>query len=186
MKRRALADVAPQPWRNGGGSTRELLAWPDAAAWQVRVSVAAITRDGDFSAYPGVDRWFTVLNGDGVALDLPQDRVTLRRGSEPLHFAGEAAPACRLLGGATQDLNLMIRRGSGRGSMQRAVPGSALQGTARWRGLYAVEALTLDCDGTPQTLQADTLLWSDADLADWRLPADTAPAPAWWLLLEAA
>ena len=186
MKAVALRDVAAQPWRNGGGSTRELLAWPDPAAWQVRVSVAAIERDGDFSAYPGVDRWFTVLHGDGVALDLPDGRVTLGRGSDPLHFAGEAAPAFRLLGGATQDLNLMIRRGSGRGSMQRAVPGSALQGKARWRGLYAAATLTLDCDGTPQALQADTLLWSDADVADWRLPAGTAPAPAWWLLLEAA
>ena len=23
-----LADLAPQPWKNGGGTTRELLAWP--------------------------------------------------------------------------------------------------------------------------------------------------------------
>ena len=30
------ADVAPQAWRNGGGSTRELLAWPAGADWRLR------------------------------------------------------------------------------------------------------------------------------------------------------
>lgn len=29
----ALDTVPRQPWRNGGGSTRELLAWPDATDW---------------------------------------------------------------------------------------------------------------------------------------------------------
>ena len=47
-------DVAPTPWRNGGGRTRELLAWPHVADWKVRVSIADIDRDGPFSAFPGV------------------------------------------------------------------------------------------------------------------------------------
>jgi environmental stress-induced protein Ves len=38
--------VSAQPWRNGGGLTRELCTWPPGAAWQVRVSVADITRMG--------------------------------------------------------------------------------------------------------------------------------------------
>ena len=50
-------------WRNGGGRTRELLAWPDAADWKVRVSVADVESDGPFSAFPGVQRWFAVLEG---------------------------------------------------------------------------------------------------------------------------
>ena len=63
-----LADCPPQPWRNGGGVTRELLAWPQAADWRLRVSVADIERDGPFSPFPGVDRWFAVIEGDGVEL----------------------------------------------------------------------------------------------------------------------
>ena len=35
-------DVAPVPWRNGGGLTRELLAWPAAQDWAIRISVADI------------------------------------------------------------------------------------------------------------------------------------------------
>jgi uncharacterized protein len=116
-----LVDCPDLPWRNGGGRTRELLAWPSAADWQVRVSVAEIAADGPFSAYPDIDRWFAVLQGAGIVLTLPTGEVTLRVGDAPLAFAGEAAPACRLIGGATRDLNLMLRRGA--------------RGT--WRGLFA-------------------------------------------------
>mgnify|MGYP000415291841 CR=1 FL=1 len=45
----AVERMAPQPWRNGGGFTRELLAWPSADDWQLRISVAEIARDGAFS-----------------------------------------------------------------------------------------------------------------------------------------
>ena len=69
--------AAPQAWRNGGGVTRELLVWPNAEDWLVRLSVAEIERDGPFSAFAGVDRWFAVLSGagvllGGVALGLPR------------------------------------------------------------------------------------------------------------------
>ena len=57
----ALADVPPTAWKNGGGVTRELLAWPPGDDWQVRISVAEITADGPFSSFPGVARWFSVL-----------------------------------------------------------------------------------------------------------------------------
>jgi uncharacterized protein len=107
-----LADCAEQPWRNGGGRTRELLAWPSATGWQVRVSVASIEADGPFSPYPGVDRWFAVLSGAGVVLTLAQGETTLRPGGAAVAFAGEVAPACRLIDGPTQDLNLMLRRGA--------------------------------------------------------------------------
>lgn len=137
----SLAACAPQPWRNGGGTTRELLRWPEALAgdgamaagagapvapsaddWLVRVSVAEIARDGPFSPFPGVDRWFAVLAGAGVTLALPEGEVVRRPGDDALAFAGEAAPGCRLVDGATSDLNLMVRRVSG---AARAAAGTA-------------------------------------------------------------
>ena len=63
-------DMAPQPWKNGGGITRDQLAWPDAAHWQLRISVAEVARAGPFSAYPGIQRWFAVVQGAGVVLQL--------------------------------------------------------------------------------------------------------------------
>src|SRR6218665_1188986 len=61
-------DVAPQRWKNDGGWTRELLAWPHPADWALRISVADIEADGPFSAFEGVQRWFAVLAGAGVRL----------------------------------------------------------------------------------------------------------------------
>ena len=39
-----LDEIAPQPWRNGAGQTRELLRYPadDSVPWQCRISVADI------------------------------------------------------------------------------------------------------------------------------------------------
>ncbi len=182
MRQCRLQDAAAQPWRNGGGITHELLAWPVVDSWLLRVSVATIDRSGPFSAFPDVDRWFTVLEGPGVKLDLPEGEFTLRPGSAPAHFQGEAAPTCHLLGGATRDLNLMARRSAGRSDMSVAESGSELAGNWRWRGLYAADALTLDIHGVTHRLQAGTLAWSDAaEPALWR--RDTSPAAAWWLTL---
>jgi uncharacterized protein len=112
-----ISNVAVQPWRNGGGVTREFLAWPDRDNWTVRISVADIMHDGPFSSYPGVERWFAVLAGNGVRLTLPEGPRELTESSAPLRFDGGDAPACHLLNGPTRDFNLMI--GKGRASVER-------------------------------------------------------------------
>jgi environmental stress-induced protein Ves len=99
----SLDRVPEQPWRNGGGVTRELLAWPPGPDWQWRLSVAEITQDGPFSAFPGVVRWFAVLEGNGVVLHFADRRVRLDAQTAPLPFDGAAAPHCVLQGGATRD-----------------------------------------------------------------------------------
>ena len=176
----ALSDARPQPWRNGGGRTRELLVWPDAADWALRVSVAEIDRDGDFSAWPGIDRWFAVVRGAGVGLALPQGDLVLDGRSAPLAFAGEAAPGCRLIDGPTQDLNLMIRRDRGTGDLRRAHAGSRATGIADWRALYTADALTLEIDGATMPVPADTLLWVAHDEPiGWQVLDEGARA--WWL-----
>ena len=80
-------DVSPQPWKNGSGHTRELLAWPGSEGWQLRISVADIDADGPFSAWPGVERWLAVIEGTGV--DLQFGDVTRRcastAASRPTH-----------------------------------------------------------------------------------------------------
>jgi len=107
-----LNDVMPSPWRNGGGTTRELMAWPDAAAWQWRTSVAEVAQSGLFSSFVGVQRWFAVLDGDGVCLTVDDYLHMLTHGDPPLAFDGAAITSCELLGGATQDFNLMLKSGT--------------------------------------------------------------------------
>ena len=106
-----LNEVVPTPWRNGFGTTRELVAWPDSAAWQWRVSVAEVVQSGPFSSFAGVQRWFAVLDGDGVCLTIDGCQQRLCTTDEPLAFDGAALTSCQLLGGATQDLNLMVQAG---------------------------------------------------------------------------
>ncbi len=113
-----LHDVVPTPWRNGGGTTRELLAWPDASAWRWRASVAKVAQDGPFSGFAGVQRWFAVLEGDGVCLTVNGYLHMLSKSDGPLQFDGAAQTSCELLGGTTQDFNLMVQ-GSARARMLR-------------------------------------------------------------------
>ncbi len=174
--------VTPQRWRNGAGFTRELLAWPGAADWQLRISVADIDADAPFSAFPGVDRWFAVIEGAGVVLQLPGGAHTVSGDTAPLHFAGEAAPGCTLIDGPTRDLNLMARRGCGRATMQRAEAGTVFAPRGGLRALFVADAATLQIDGADaQQLQPLTLLWSDAAHGAWRLADQPTPPRAWWL-----
>jgi len=113
----ALKEVASTPWRNGGGVTRELLAWPDPHDWILRLSVAEVGRDGPFSRFPGVQRWFAVLAGGGVRLRVNGEACELTARAQPFRFDGGADTSCELLAGRTQDFNLMLRRGSA--SMRR-------------------------------------------------------------------
>lgn len=178
--------VAAQPWRNGGGQTRELLAWPDAADWLLRVSVADIERDGPFSAFPGVQRWFAVLQGAGVALALPGAPLELTPESPPCGFDGEDAPGCRLLAGPTRDLNLMSRRQHGEAQMRRASPLDPLPAGPTWRGLFTAGPATLLVGDTETALPAFTLAWSTQSTDAWRLAPAAAPARAWWLAFTRA
>jgi len=178
----SLADGAAQPWRNGGGVTQELLAWPHAD-WQLRISVARIDRSGPVSAYPGVERWFAVVQGEGVVLHLANRRLMLGAGSEPVRFEGAAAPACDLLDGPTQDLNLMVRSDAGRGAMRLARSGEDWVSTARLRAVFTLDLVTLQVDGSAAIdLPAGTLAWRDeAGQQVWRLKPGSAPIRAWWL-----
>jgi hypothetical protein len=172
------------PWKNGGGTTRDLLAWPDPAHWQLRVSVAAIERDGPFSDFAGIDRWFAVLDGVGVALQLGGERHEVRRGAPPLRFDGALAPMCRLLDGPTSDLNLMVRRDAGSGAMLDAPAGSHWTSGAEWRALVTADAAQLIIDGR---LAAGThgtaLIWSArAARQRWQMrPRHGHAARGWWI-----
>lgn len=167
MRRIARDAVPPQPWKNGGGTTRELLVWPPDAGpdgWSLRLSLATIDHDGPFSPFPGLERHFVVVDGAGVSLAWPTGSRWVCRGDRPLVFDGADAPDARLIDGTTEDLNLMLRRVHGRGALVPALAGLPWRSDAPWRGLYAADTLTLQRAGAPaEALPAHTLCWTDAD-----------------------
>lgn len=176
-------DVASVPWRNGGGLTRELLAWPSPQDWRCRLSVADVARDGPFSAYPGVVRHFVVLEGDGVALDFAGRRVEQRPGGAPLVFDGASAPGCRLLGGPVRDLNLMSR--GGRGALL-AVDGAWQPPRHGLAGLFTRVSGTWRAGADTRALTAQTLLTANpADGVPWTFEPDSPSVlPGWWFSHE--
>ena len=177
-----VEDVPRQRWRNGGGWTRELLATPEAPAWQVRVSVADIESDGPFSAFGGVERWFAVLQGRGVALTIGGVIHRLMPTEPPLRFDGAAAPGCRLIDGPTRDLNLMLR--DAHGAMARVVAGERWSPHASTCGLFAAVAGRCHADGAQVDVPADALLWFDRapGALSFDAVAPTPEAPiGWWL-----
>jgi len=114
-----LADAQAAPWRNGGGVTHELAAWPAQGEWVWRMSVAEVGMSGPFSRFDGITRWLAVLQGAGVVLHVrtPSDSVDadacehrLTAEDAPLCFDGGAATDCQLIAGPTQDFNLMVRQ----------------------------------------------------------------------------
>ncbi|MFE6868031.1 HutD family protein [Kitasatospora sp. NPDC057692] len=101
-------------WRNGGGVTREVAgepadSGPDGFRW--RVSLAEVASAGPFSAFPGVDRVITVVEGPGMALTVDGTEHLVDAPFRPFAFSGDAATDCRLLGGPLVDFNVMTRRG---------------------------------------------------------------------------
>ena len=180
-----LDQVPPQPWRNGGGSTHEMLTWPSADAWAVRISVAQIEQNGPFSAYPGIERWFAVVRGEGVVLRFGLAATVQRPDTQPLRFGGVVAPVCELLSGETQDLNLMVRYAAGRGDMQFVTAGKPWLCAAEFRAVYTAAPATLLVDYHNATLlPADTLAWSDTAAEQrWELISARGGTTlrAWWL-----
>ncbi|MEJ2814913.1 HutD family protein [Caulobacter sp. CCG-8] len=116
------ADRIATPWKNGGGVTREVAAWPSGAdldGFEWRISLAEIAADGPFSTFPGVDRVLTVIQGEGLLLTVDDRMLALDAASPPLDFPGEARVAARLTDGPISDLNVMVRRGAWRARTRR-------------------------------------------------------------------
>ncbi len=80
------ADYRRMPWKNGGGHTTEIAAFPAGAglaSFVWRVSIADVLQDGPFSPFPGIDRTLVLLEGEGMRLsgDGRADRIADERSS---------------------------------------------------------------------------------------------------------
>lgn len=123
FQRFSRAALRAAPWKNGGGTTQEIVSWPEGAgldAFGWRASIATIAQPGPFSRFPGIDRQIMLLEGDGVRLFTHDGRIDHRLDTphRPFAFNGDEAIDCRLLGGSSNDFNLMTRRGHWRAELQ--------------------------------------------------------------------
>ncbi|MZD04034.1 HutD family protein [Streptomyces sp. SID5785] len=169
----------PSPWKNGGGITTEVLAHPEGSgtsdfAW--RISLADVADSGPFSAFEGVDRVITVVDGPGMALTVDGMEHVVDTRYAPFAFSGDATTDCRLLGGPLVDFNVMARRSAARAEVRiergptvlAPRPGTqvlaiVLDGTAELDGdgdgdgvrLDRLDACLLQDDAAPAALAVD-------------------------------
>jgi environmental stress-induced protein Ves len=160
-------DRVAAPWKNGGGVTYEIAAWPPGAGFDTfewRISMALVQSSGPFSRFEGIDRVLAVLDGGPMWLQLEgQATVELTPASPPLAFPGDRPVHAELVGAALSDLNLMVRRGVRRGTLERiAVDGPLRMGGDAETIVFALDDVGLD-DETLAPLEAA-----------WLQPGETA------------
>lgn len=113
MKVLRAADRSSQPWKNGGGVTCEVIAYPPGSGlhdFEWRVSIAEVTAAGPFSCFEGVNRVMTILDGTlelGIGSGAP---VRLTPESISHAFPADIPTFGKPIGGAVRDLNVMCRR----------------------------------------------------------------------------
>jgi environmental stress-induced protein Ves len=102
-------------WLNGMGVSWDIAAEPpnaSASDFGWRFAIARIDADVPFSRYTGVDRVFTLIDGEGLDLDVAGlGRIAVHERFVPHAFPGDADTACTLKGGPCRALNLFLRRG---------------------------------------------------------------------------
>lgn len=157
MRRLTPADYRRMPWRNGGGTTTELVIGPEGAALSAadpgerflyRVSIADVSSDGPFSRFPGYDRHIMLLDGAGMTLDCgPHGRIDLLAPFEPRAFSGDWDVAGALVGGAVRDLNLMVDRKRATSTLEVALLGAPRSFAAAARETCIVHVIDGALDG---------------------------------------
>jgi len=158
------ADRRRTPWKNGGGTTSEVLLFPEGATaddFDWRISLADVECPGMFSIFPGVDRITAVMEGRlALAIKGEAQSLELIEGGQAMTYPGDFPTFGVPLDGPVRDLNLMLRRGRWIGSIEYLptalgnVPVSAEQCV-----ILAPVGAQVDYDGEGCDLGAGDAIW---------------------------
>lgn len=142
------------PWKNGAGSTTELLIFPPEASVQSgfdwRISLAQVPASGPFSSFPLYKRTIMLLRGDPMQLVHQGHGEHLLQAFQPYDFHGAWPTTGILTGQPVEDFNVMIREDLGRALIEvyrgltKTVfhrPQSALQFIWAWSGSAEVNLM---------------------------------------------
>ena len=95
-------------WKNGEGYTLEIArsVGESLAEFDWRISMADVKTSGDFSKFNGMNRFLTVLEGQGLSLRIDDDFKHLKT-LQSVEFGGDSVVSCELLAGHIRDFNLI-------------------------------------------------------------------------------
>lgn len=155
-------------WLNGLGLSWDIAAEPENAGandfgW--RLALAQIDANVAFSHYAGVDRIFTLIEGEGLDLIFNgRDVLKVDRCFVPHEFPGDIETACVLKGGPCRALNLFLRRQAWQASVRvlpfyddlRIAPGQTALAVALRGSFKLSSGGTLDCGDTLHLSRGDS------------------------------
>ncbi|MFH8571553.1 HutD family protein [Streptomyces sp. NPDC017993] len=149
------AERTAAPWSNGGGVTREVAVHPPGSGWDAfdwRVSLAEVTRDGPYSPLSGVQRILTVVEGAGTELTVDGRTHLLTGRFRPFTLPGDAVTEGRLPAGPIVNLNVMLRDGRAAATVEmvrgrRSVPAVPGNGPDVGGGLVGLVILVVALEG---------------------------------------
>ena len=145
MVQRAV-NRTPVPWKNGLGVQYEIIcdgSLPDDWTW--RLSTADITQDVPFSSFPGVTREFCVADGNGVVLNINGVDHRCEPGSVT-KFRGDDVVSATLIDGPMRALNLMVRDGAEKKSLQLSIAGQVIDQCSVVVAIHSPSLLIVDKD----------------------------------------
>ena len=155
----------------------EIAVYPENAGlsdFDWRISMAKVERDGPFSAFAGIDRTLSVLEGAGIVLSVEGAApMSLTRDSRPHPFPADVPTSASLIDGPVLDFNVMTRRGRIRHAVMRlrSKIGSGM----------GPERMIFCCKGSVAVVKAGAttvLDRFDAMLLDRDEPVEIVPADA--------
>lgn len=102
------SDHVEMPWKNGAGTTREVVRENDQAKPYWRLSLATVDKSGPFSIIPGCTRLILLLEGQPMTLHFDDGEVMPLESQKPQRFSCER-PLRAILpaAGERRDLNLI-------------------------------------------------------------------------------
>jgi environmental stress-induced protein Ves len=111
---RPASSFSSIPWKNGLGTTLELLIRKsqDPDQFLYRLSIATVEEDGSFSDFSGYHRTLILMQGNGVTLEHGNGQVdVLREAYDVAHFSGGWRTTSVLTDGPITDFNVMTLTG---------------------------------------------------------------------------
>ena len=95
-------------WKNGAGYTVELARseGDSLELFDWRISMADVKTSGDFSKFNGMQRILTVLDGQGIVLNIDNHFRCLKT-LQSVQFNGDSNTSCELIDGSIRDFNLI-------------------------------------------------------------------------------
>ena len=173
-------DRIATPWKNGGGTTSEVIVFPPNAGFDDfgwRVSIARVDSSGPFSVFAGIDRHLAMLRGHVVLKTSGRAPVEISPEAQPISFPGDVPTEADVVDGPATDLNVMTRRGTFRATMIRR----------KLEGQIAFARTTLAFPLAHTTVNEFALDKEDAVLADAGDAVTIAPATdLYWIEIAAA